>query len=198
MNTNSPYYGLPQDQWKNKTQQLIDAHPFTEQEIVGFCLSAWNGIFTSSIGNNGLKIGEHLFPAPQIIGALLHELIPAEIAAKYPDTWRKEKDKSDKDIVYIPDNQFSIELKTSSNKSQIFGNRSYAQQQSPGGKSKDGYYLTVNFEKIDGANNAPSIQIIRFGWIDHTDWIGQEAATGQQSRLSPDTYSLKLKTLYLK
>ncbi len=58
--------------------------------------------------------------------------------------------------------------------------------------------MTVNFEKINVANNAPSIQMIRFGWIDHTDWIGQEAATGQQSRLSPDTYSLKLKTLYVK
>lgn len=198
MNTNSPYYGLPQNQWKTKTQQLIDAHPLTEREIVDFCLNSWDGIFTSSIGNNGLKIGKHLFPAPQIIGALLHELIPAEIAAKYQQTWRKEQNKSDKDIVYIPNNQFSIELKTSSNKNQIFGNRSYAQQQNSGGKSKDGYYLTVNFEKINRVNDTPSIQMIRFGWIDHTDWIGQKAETGQQSRLSPNTYNLKLKTLYIK
>ena len=198
MNINSPYYNHPQDQWQSITQKLIDRHPLMEDEIVDFCLSAWNGIFTSLIGINNLKIGENIFPRPQIIGALLHELIPAEIAHKYPTIWKKETNKSDKDIVFIPDNQFSIELKTSSNKKQIFGNRSYAQQQNSSGKSKDGYYLTVNFEKVNGANNAPSIQIIRFGWIDHTDWIGQEAATGQQSRLSPETYNLKLKTLYSK
>jgi len=40
--------------------------------------------------------------------------------------------------------------------------------------------------------------MIRFGWLDHTDWIGQKAATGQQSRLAPETYDLKFKTLYRK
>ena len=198
MNTNSPYYGLTQDKWQIKTQELINQHPLKEQEIIKFCLDAWDGIFTSSIGKNGLKIGEHLFPAPQIIGALLHELIPAEISTKYPINWRGEQNKKDKDIVFIPDDRFSIELKTSSNKNQIFGNRSFAQQQNSGGKSKDGYYWTVNFEKINGTNNAPSIQVIRFGWIDHTDWIGQSSPTGQQSRLSADTYNLKLKTLLQK
>lgn len=198
MNTNSPYFGLPQNQWAQKTQELIDEHPLDEAEIAQLCLDAWNGIFTSSIGKNRLIIGTHLFPAPQIIGALLHELIPAEISAKYPNQWRKELTKLDKDIVFIPNDRYSIELKTSSNKSQIFGNRSYAQQQNAAGKTKDGYYLTINFDKVSSTNNAPCIQMIRFGWIDHTDWIGQLAATGQQSRLSSDTYSLKLKTLFRK
>ena len=198
MNINSPYYDLPKNQWLSKTQELLDHHPLEEQEVVQFCFDAWDGIFTSSIGKNSLKIGSDLFPAPQIIGALLHELIPAEIIKKYPQNWRREQDKNDKDIVCISNDRFSIELKTSSHGSQIFGNRSYAQPQSSSGKSKDGYYLAVNFEKIDGANRAPSIQMIRFGWIDHTDWIGQTAATGQQSRLSSETYSLKLKTLFQK
>jgi ScaI restriction endonuclease len=73
----------------------------------------------------------------------------------------------------------------SSHPSQIFGNRSYAQEQASGstGKGKSGYYLTVNFQnfKIAGADQ-PSITQVRFGWLDHTDWIGQASATGQQAR----------------
>ncbi|HFC7940318.1 ScaI family restriction endonuclease [Neisseria meningitidis] len=44
----------------------------------------------------------------------------------------------------------------------------------------------------------PEIKIIRFGWLDHTDWIAQTAATGQQARLSPEAYRSKLKILYQK
>jgi hypothetical protein len=30
----------------------------------------------------------------------------------------------------------------------------------------------------------PELRSIRFGWLDHTDWLPQAAATGQQSALS--------------
>jgi len=163
-------------------------------------MSAWDGIFGSSIGRHGLKIGEHIFPKPQIIGALLHELIPAEVVSVYPEVWQREKEKDDKDIVHLPDTKYSVELKTSSNANQIFGNRSYAQPPVEGkkGKNKNGYYLTVNFEQIEKVGERPCILMIRFGWLDHTDWIGQASSTGQQARLAPETYNLKLKTLYSK
>lgn len=128
----------------------------------------------------------------------MHELIPAEIVASYPTVWQREQEKNDKDIVYLPNDLFSIELKTSSNSSQIFGNRSYAQAPSQQKKSKDGYYLTINFEQIKEKAKQPNILMIQFGWLDHTDWIGQASATGQQARLAPETYKLKLKTLYSK
>ncbi|MEK7465290.1 MAG: ScaI family restriction endonuclease [Patescibacteria group bacterium] len=52
-------------------------------------------------------------------------------------------------------------------------------------KAKDGYYLSVNFTKpIKGEKSY--ITKIKFGWLDHTDWIAQTAATGQQSRLTPE------------
>ncbi|HGG7675208.1 TPA: ScaI family restriction endonuclease, partial [Neisseria meningitidis] len=67
------------------------------------------------------------------------------------------------------------------------------------GKSKNGYYLTINFEKfMPDLKLRPEIKIIRFGWLDHTDWIAQTAATGQQARLSPEAYRSKLKILYQK
>lgn len=194
----SPYAKFKKSDWVKVTNDLVEAHPLNEKEIVSFCLAAWDNLFTSSIGRHELKFGVHMFPKPQVIGALLHELIPAEIVASYPNTWRREKEKDDKDIVYLPDDSYSVELKTSSNSSRIFGNRSYAQAPSQQKKSKDGYYLTVNFEQIKENSERPNILMIGFGWLDHTDWIGQTAATGQQARLAPETYELKLKTLYFK
>lgn len=197
---NSPYSNFNKSDWPAITSDLIQKHPLTEDEITGFCLAAWQNLFNSSIGKHNLKFGEHIFPRPQVVGALLHELIPAEIVASYPATWRREREKDDKDIVYMPDDFFSIELKTSSNAGQIFGNRSYAQAPTQNKKSKNGYYITVNFEQIkeEAVASRPSILMIRFGWIDHTDWIGQTSQTGQQARLAPETYELKLKTLYAK
>jgi len=194
----SPYAGRDKLEWKSITDKLINEHPLSEDFIIEVVHAAWNGIFNTSIGNNGLKIGEHIFPKPQIIGALLHELIPAEIEASFPMKWRGEQNAGDKDIVYIPDDFYSIELKTSSNPSRIFGNRSYAQQPTQGKKSKDGFYLAVNFWKFSASKVKPEIQTIRFGWLDHTDWKGQKAESGQQSSLSPETYELKFKTLYSK
>jgi hypothetical protein len=47
-----------------------------------------------------------------------------------------------------------------------------------------------------GIRNQPKIKIIRFGWLDHSDWIAQRAATGQQARLRPEAYQYKLLELY--
>ena len=78
-------------------------------------------------------------------------MIPLELSGKYPQLWRREKDTTEKDLVYIPNDNFSIEIKTSSSPRNIFGNRSYAQKSTTGKtkKSKSGYYLVINFEKIE-------------------------------------------------
>ena len=197
--TSSPYLKKDKSEWKAITEKIIKKHPLDQDKLVEMVLSAWSDIFETSIGRHNLKIGKHIFPKPQVIGALLHELIPAELAASSPKKWRGEITADDKDIVYIPDDFYSIELKTSSNVNHyIFGNRSYAQKPTVGKKGKDGFYIAVNFEKFSKTNSKPSIVVIRFGWLDHTDWIGQEAATGQQARLAPETYDLKFKTLYRK
>jgi hypothetical protein len=130
------------------------------------------------------------------MGFLLHELIPLELAARHSSVWRGETSSDDKDIVYIPDSSYSIELKTSSDPRHVYGNRSYAQASSKGKKAKSGYYLAVNFGKFTAKGSRPQIRLIRFGWIDSSDWIGQKAATGQQSRLHPDVESSKLLQLY--
>lgn len=194
----TPYDKIPQARWLGVTEELVDDHPLRPEQIVTAVIDAWDGLFTTSIGKHGLKIGQHIFPKPQVIGALLHELIPAEFVMLDKTSWRPEKTANDKDIVYIPDDKYSIELKTSSHPNQIFGNRSYAQAPTADKKGKDGYYLAVNFETFSAKNPRPSILFIRFGWLGHSDWIGQTSQTGQQARLSPATYSTKFKTLYVK
>ena len=196
--TMSPYEGVPTDKWLNITKELIKLHPLSTEEIVDVVLESWDSIFFSSIGTRGFNIGKEICPKPQIIGFFLHELISLELQVRYPDSWRGEKDKSDKDIIYIPNDYYSIEVKTSSNPNHIFGNRSYAQKTSKGKKSKSGYYLAINFEKFSDNINNPNILLIRFGWIDSDDWVGQKAATGQQSRLPFEVENFKLIKLYKK
>ena len=87
------------------------------------------------------------------------------MAAKNPNLWRIEKEASDKDIVHIPDDYYSIEIKTSSNPKHIFGNRSYAQDTQKGKKSKSGYYLAVNFGKFT-SENILSIDRLNSLWMD--------------------------------
>lgn len=193
----SPYNGVSKDKWSAKTEELIAAHPIDTEQLVDIVKTAWSAIFDTKLGGK-FSIGTDITPKPQIMGFLLHELIPLELESRFPKEWRADKDKGDKDLVYIPDMTKSIELKTSSHASQIFGNRSYAQPQPENstGKSKDGYYLTVNFENFSAAKGSPSITLIRFGWLDHTDWIPQKSPTGQQARVDAESDRSKLKVLY--
>lgn len=190
----SPYQGVPKSKWLSVTKKLIEEHPLSSKEIVQVSLKAWDEILNTSIGTSGNKIGKNIFPKPQIMGFFLHELIPLILQQKYPKVWQVEKNARDKDLLHLPDDKYSIEIKTSSHPKNIFGNRSYAQKATSDKKSKSGYYLAINFEKFNGAD--PKILLIRFGWLDHEDWTGQKSSTGQQARLSPEIEATKLIELY--
>lgn len=193
----SPYEGYSVKEWNKITEDLIAEHPLSEEEIVDAVLDAWDRIKLTKIGGE-LQIGVDVFPSPQIMGNYLHELIPVMLARKYPGVWRKEQLKDEKDMVYIPNDFYSVEIKTSSNATNIYGNRSYGQENSENnsGKKKYGYYITVNFDMYTEINHNPRIKKIRFGWIDHSDWHAQAAATGQQAKLDKDARDHKLKLIY--
>ncbi len=190
----SPYDGLAPDKWEAKTHELIGKHPLKTKEIVEVILHSWKIIFDSNLG--GYKIGTDLFPKPQVMGFFLHELLTLEFAKRFPGVWRGDEDATDKDLVYIPNVLFSSEVKTSSHRSQIFGNRSYAQPAVAGKKVKDGYYIAINFEKFVNKKTTPRIMRIRFGWLDHTDWVPQTSARGQQAHLTKDSDKSKLLLIY--
>jgi hypothetical protein len=127
--------------------------------------------------------------SPQATGALLHDVIP-EYIHKNIEGFRKG-DGKEKDIVCEFNDSYSLELKTSSQKS-IYGNRSYAKSDT--GKLKAGYYLAINFEKISIPN--PKILLIQMGWLNHSDWVGQKSETGQQASLTKEARASKLVELY--
>lgn len=192
----NPYENKNEDEWFDITCNLIKNHPLDMDIMVDTVLETWEDIFNSSFGKNDIKIGVDIFPTPQIMGFLLHELIPINLKAKLSsDDWVKDKEVSEKDLVYRPNLDYSVEIKTSSDKKRIFGNRSYAQKSDNPKKSKTGYFLAVNFEKFNESTN-PKIRKISFGWLNHEDWRGQKAQTGQQANLPAIIYETKLLEVY--
>jgi hypothetical protein len=193
----SPYFGRGVDEWGQVTQDLLKKHPLDLPEIVDVVLQSWNDIFNSKLGPKEFQIGRDIYPQPQIMAFLLHELIPLELASRHSKEWRRDQFGTDKDLVYVADEQFSIEIKTSSSANGIFGNRSYAQPTQGDKKSKSGYYLAVNFDGFnEGVTANPRIRKIRFGWLDHSDWKGQAAQSGQAATPSKEAKKHKLVTLY--
>lgn len=181
--------------WQAKTLELIAMHPLDSSELYQIVLQVWADIFRSEIGSKPFRIGIELFPSPQIMGFFLHELIPLELEQRYPALWQRNQTSEEKDLIYLPDDTFSVEIKTSSSTRNIYGNRSYAQIGAVSKKRKSGYYLAINFQKFTPKITEPQITQVRFGWIDHDDWLGQASATGQQARLSPAVERYKLLTL---
>jgi len=174
---------------------FLAKYPLTKKVMVEVTLASWESIFETGIGKEGFKIGKDIFPSPQIMGFLLHEIIPLKLHAEYPNQWIKDKKVSEKDLIYVPDITYSMEIKTSSHPNQIFGNRSYAQPCENSKKDKSGYYLAINFEKFS-ERAKPRVRLIRFGWLDHSDWIGQKAPTGQQAHLRSESETYKLIELF--
>lgn len=190
MNNLSPYIGLPVDRWLERTRELIEQHPIGAVKLTQITLRSWKDILQTRIGHKGLRIGKDIFPQPQIMGFLLHELIPINVSGEFPD-WRRDVGGTEKDVVCCKDPYYSFEIKTSSDPRNVFGNRSYAQPGASPRRLKDGYLLAVNFQGFKQVGS-PKIVRIRFGWIEHSDWVGQTAATGQQARLSPEANRFKL------
>ncbi|PHS15278.1 MAG: restriction endonuclease [Kangiella sp.] len=157
----SPYLGLNENDWKKKTEEIVQDHPIKIDELVEIIKSSWDSIFASTIGTQKLQLGKDIVLSPQFTGSILGTLISHEFSTRYPKAWRPEASKQDKDLVYIPDEELSCEIKTSSSASRIYGNRSYAQPQSGNArKSKDGFYIGVNFDKMTLAMNALSKLIL--------------------------------------
>lgn len=195
----SPYENLPEIQWKETTKRLINDHPLSQDVLISTVLEAWDGILRTKIANE-LQIGIDIFPTPQILGNYLHELIPVLLEKKYPGQWTRDIEKNDKDLVCVTNPYYSVEIKTSSNANNIYGNASYGQEDSANAssKTKDGYYLAINFEKFvpSEKNFIPRIKKIRFGWLDHSDWHSQNAPSGQVATISPIVRDNKLLLLY--
>lgn len=195
----SPYIWKPVSERAIITQKLIENHPLNVDEIIEVVLRSRNDIFSSAIWSDDFYIWKDIFPTPQIMWFFLHELIPLNLSKIYKWIRSKDKNVSDKDLVYIPDITYSIEIKTSSQK-WLYWNRSYAHEWATSKKDKSWYYLWVNFEKFQNSQEPQKTEInmIRFWRLDHADWSWQAAQTWQQSSLSKDVLNNKLLVIYKK
>ncbi|HDR9766572.1 TPA: ScaI family restriction endonuclease [Burkholderia cepacia ATCC 25416] len=186
----SPYANSPASAWPEITLALVQRHPLGHDEIRDIALSAWQAVWSTRIGTdlNHLPLRDVLPPAT-VIGYFFEKLFAHELARRYPNMWRGSMSAAEKDIHCIPDPRFSIEVKTSGQLGlKVYGNRSYNQELANGGtskKDKSGYYLIVNFY-------GEILNLIRFGWIDGSDWQPQKSATGQMAGLPEEVYANKL------
>lgn len=187
----SPFHGRPESDWIGIRDRVIADHPLDAELIIDAVLSAWETILSAQIGD--VRIME-LEPQPQIMGFLLHELIPVEVA-KRAGGWRRGRARVERDLHYADDAAKSIEIKTSSNANNLFGNRSYGRRSEHSKAVVGAYYIGVNFEKFGGPSK-PRIRKIRFGWLDPDDWRSQHAESGQAATFSKAVREKKLKLIY--
>lgn len=189
MSTVSPYSDLSEDKWESKTKELIADHPLDLETIRELSLRAWSDVWSTQIGTGKatLPIRSLGLSAP-IIGAFFEKLLAKHLELAFPNAWRGGTG-SEKDLHFVPAPDKSIEVKTSGQLGlKIFGNRSYSQElasEAAAKKDKSGYYITANFFE-------DRLCLLRFGWIDASDWKGQAAATGQASSLPDSVYRYKL------
>jgi hypothetical protein len=127
-----------------------------------------------------------------VIGKFFQELMLRELHAHDPRWLSPDAPrlKTDPDFVYTDDPTQSFELKMSGQTgSRVYGNRcSSSGYASPTGKSRDTWLLTINYTDT-------VINLIRFGFVDASDWIGQRSSTGNASRLHRDAYVHKLRVV---
>ena len=184
----SPYKGKAETEWLTITEELVEKHPLSTSEILEISLIAWDKLWTTKVGNI-ITLNEVELPAT-VVGYFFQKLFAHELSSRYKDKWIGEQNKADKDIVYINDTFYSIEMKSSGQMGyKIFGNRSYCQKSDNPSKAKSGYYITVNF-------NEQILNLISIGWIDQSDWKCQDAESGQAATLPPKIYEKKLIPIY--
>lgn len=190
----SPYTKVHPSRWLETTKRLNQSFPVPMQELVSIVHDSWAAIFRLSPG--GFKIGVKIFPQPQTLGFFLHELIPLKLAAQYPGDWKVGESKTEFDAHYVKNQKHSFEIKSSSSRNGIFGNRSYTHVSDSAKKRRGGRMLAVNFEKCSSKCPKPQLTLIRFGWLDSDDWRGQTAASGQQASLTLQAKASKLEVIW--
>jgi ScaI restriction endonuclease len=186
----SPYEGLPEDLWQERTRALVDAHPLTLDVIHDAALVSWSRLWNTIVGDaeTGFPLAD-LDPPATVVGYFFEKIFSKELAQRLPGQWRGGTTGTEKDLHCLTDDTMSVEMKSSGQLgTKVFGNRSYGQKNENAElvkKDKSGYYITINFYK-------QCLTLLRFGWIDADDWQAQKAATGQMAGLPESVYRSKL------
>lgn len=186
----SPYLNKPASAWPRVTKKLLAQHPLTPKLILEVATQSWEALWSTRVGAAQTAIDLNKLNVPAtVVGYFFEVLFAKEMERRFSGRWRGCQQGDEKDLVYVPDPDYSVEIKTSGQLGlKVFGNRSYGQKvqnQPLAKKEKSGFYITVNFFKT-------SLSLIRFGWIDASDWRPQASPTGQMAGLPDEVYRSKL------
>jgi hypothetical protein len=133
----SPYEGAPVAEWPGITARLVAEHPLSLAVIHDVALEAWHQVWKTAIGTppDAIPLCE-IDPPAQIVGHFFEKLMARVLANRFPGAWRGTSERNEKDLVYLPNSIFSIEIKSSGQLGlRVFGNRSYGQELTEGGKT---------------------------------------------------------------
>ncbi len=174
------------------TQHKVDQFPIAMDVLKGLVLEAGHILLQENLFGKTLK--EVIDAAPNkgsFIGQLFPFALNKLLVERYPTIFRPEEHLYEKDVVCIIDRSYDFEIKVSTSSENIVGNKSYA---SDGGyKDKSSFYLAVNFNR-----DTYAVDLIRFGWLDITDWSINDSANGQGSRVKTLPLRSKMITIYKK
>jgi hypothetical protein len=190
----SPYVKHPRAEWPEITKKLVALFPLPMDVLVETVETAWSDLYNASFGDTGLRIGSDIFLPAQATGVILERLIGVHLNKRFPN-WRSGNTKVEKDIVCTNELKFSFEIKTSSSRAGLYGNRSTGHRAEGRTKFRTGYYLVINYKLPQESDTTRSIMNVRFGWIDDDDWVGQAQPTGQQASIGVELARLKLITI---
>lgn len=193
-----PFANLDQDDWPTKRDDLIQEYPLSLEEIKDIIFRSYKTLCKTRIGDpdDDIKIFRDVEVRAQTVGAFLETIIANEFQ-KEDSVWRQGSD-AEKDLVHTNNPEYSTELKLSGQvNDEIFGNRSFAQEERQSGKKgKSGYYIGVNVhisEEVRPPSN--KVFLTRFGWLDFDDWVPQNSQSGQSAKLESKIYENKLRVI---
>jgi hypothetical protein len=149
---------------------MNDPFPLTEALVVLLVKDTFSDLRHTSFG------AQNIVPkwTGQAVGSMFEPLFLYRLQRIQPFTWRGGKQKSEKDVVHLGTPSLSFEIKTSSSKNKIVGNKSSTKEGKVKHKDRDGYLLAVNY---DISSLEP--MLIRVGTLTDDDWSGQKSETGQ-------------------
>lgn len=156
--------------------------PLNSPQMATLVKRAWHDLGCTTFGSKKLSWDQlHRFPG-QAVGCLFEQFLAMQMASldlakTSGHKWRPGYSKTEKDIFCTTNPLFSVEVKTSSSSSGIYGNRSSTRKRdSKRVKVRSGYYVVVNWDK-----DTLKMRKARFGYIDDSMWVGQASDTGQQA-----------------
>ena len=112
--TASPYSGKPESEWLGITQRPISDHPLKQDVLRDAVIKTWSTLWQTTVGagETSVRLTDLNVPAT-VVGYFFEVLLARDLEGREPALWHGTQSKEQKDLVYIPDPNLSIEIKTS-------------------------------------------------------------------------------------